>query len=181
VAAGWTAVARVISDEASIRAVRGLRVRVDLALLREGLAIGREFGVHSLEEMARLALYLSGAVYDAGSLRRTAEGVEFALYCPPLRVGAFQRVGLVWDGRPIAPPDGTARPADAATPVRFDAIDRARPLVLPVGRRVEFTARMAPPPDGPHTIRLELQSVAIPPLVWFQVTDRLGPLRKVPP
>jgi hypothetical protein len=171
---------RVISPGASSRVVRALRTRVDLQLFRQGLTIGRGFGLHSLQEMARVALYLESAIYDRGSLRAVPDGVTFALNSPPLRMGAFQRVSLAWDRNPLAPADCTVRPVDRAVPVRFDAIDRARPLVLPAGRRVEFAARMEPPPSGAHTVRLELESVAIPPTVWFEVTDRVRPFSEGP-
>jgi hypothetical protein len=156
--------------------VRGHRLGVDLGLLRAGLEIGRGFGLHSLEEMARIALYLESAVYDRGSLRHVPDGIAFALHSPPLRMGAFQRASLMWDGELLPLADCTARPADRPAPARFDAIDRAHPLVLPVGGRIEFAARMPPPDAGPHTIRVELESVAIPPVVWFQVTDHLRAL-----
>jgi hypothetical protein len=176
VARGRTPLARVISSDASSVDVRGHRLGVDLGLLRAGLAIGRGFGLHSLEEMARIALYLESAIYDRGSLREIPGGVTFALHSPPLRMGAFQRAQLHWDARPLAPGRCAAHPAGAPGPLPFDTITRSRPLVLPVGRRVEFSAEMEPPGPGPHTVRLELESVAIPPVVWFQVTDHVHPI-----
>lgn len=149
------------------------RLGIDLGLLREGLQIGRGFGLHSLEEMARIALYLESAVYDRGSLRPIPDGIAFALHSPPLRMGAFQRVSLTWDGRLLPLVDCTAHPVDLPAPVRLDTIDRPHPLILPVGERIEFAAVVPPPEAGPHTIRVDLESVAIPPVVWFQLTDHL--------
>jgi len=155
--------------------VRGHRIGVDLGLLKAGFDIGREFGWHSLEEMARIALYVEREIYESGSLRSVPGGIAFTLRSPPLRMGAFQRAQLLWDGQALDGAGCTAHPEDSGTPVRFDQLSRDAPLVLPVGRRVEFAARIAPAPVGRHTIRLELQSLAIPPTVWMQVSDEVRP------
>ncbi|HEV8049236.1 MAG TPA: hypothetical protein VGP88_01445 [Thermoplasmata archaeon] len=161
--------------------MRGFRVGVELGLLRAGVDIGRGFGWHSLEEMARIALYLEGEIYEKGSLRAVPGGIAFTLHNPPLRMGAFRLVRLLWDGRPLPEGDCTVHPQDLPGPVRFDQIRRETPLILPAGRQVAFGAQISPPPTGPHTVRLELQSLAIPPVVWFQVTENLRPLPPEPP
>jgi hypothetical protein len=156
-------------------AVRSHHLVVDAGLLREGLQIGLRFGFRSLEEMARIALFLEAAVYEAHSLQEIPGGVQFALRNPPLRMGAFSGFALRWDDAPVAPEACSVRPAASDSPVRFSDVGRSNPVVLPVGERVEFSALVGPPSPGPHTARLELRSLAIPPIVWFRVTDHVRP------
>ena len=154
---------------------------VDFGLLRDGLQIGRRYGFRSLEELARIALFMESAIYEPKSLQSVPGGVRFALRNPPLRMGAFSGLSLLWDGVPVPPNACSVRPAAAGVPVRFSDVGPAAPVVLPVGERVEFRAEMAPPTPGPHTAFLELQSLAIPPKVWFRVTDQVRASEEAPP
>jgi hypothetical protein len=153
--------------------VRGHRLAVNLGLIREGLQIARRYGFRSLEEMARIALFLESAVYEVGSLQSIPGGVRFALRNPPLRMGAFSGLALRWDDSAVAPADCTVRTGADRPPVRFSEVGRATPIVLPIGERVEFTALVGKPSRGTHTILLELHSLAIPPRVWFRLTDQV--------
>jgi hypothetical protein len=153
--------------------VRHYRVVVDLDLLRDGLRIGHEYGFRSLEELARTGAFLQSVVYEAHSLRAIPGGVAFALHNPPLRMGAFSRLSLRWDEREVPPERCTVRPAASPAPIRFCDISSHSPVVFPVGERIEFTAGVGTPTHGAHTVRLELRSLAIPPIVWFRLTDHL--------
>lgn len=153
--------------------MRGRHLGSDLGLLGEGLRIGHEYGFHSLEEMAAIAWYLERSVYERGSLRVVPGGIAFDLRNPPLRMGAFQGISLSWDGAAVPAPECTVHPSDIAAPLTFDSVTRESPLVLRPGNRIAFTGRVVPPSEGPHTLRLELRSLAIPPMVWFQLTERV--------
>lgn len=160
-------------DERLAAVVRTYRVVVDLGLLGEGLRIGHEYGFRSLEELTRIAVFLQGAVYEAKSLRAIPDGVAFALHNPPLRMGAFSSLALHWDEQPVPAAACTVRPAADAAPTRFSDITREAPVVFPTGERIEFTAQVPPPSRGAHTVRLELRSLAVPPLVWLRLTDHV--------
>lgn len=150
------------------------RVGPILSLLRQGFSLEREFGSHSLESLLRIAETVEESVYEAGSLSRTATGFRFALANPPLRVGAFGAIGLSLNGIAIdrsavrfrGGPDDPWRQADG--------LDRAHPLLLAPGRRTEIEADVEPSRLlGTLSVRLELESVAIPPKVWFAFRDAL--------
>ena len=145
-----------------------------LSLLRQGLELDVEFGTRSLESLLRIAEIVEESVYVPGSLRPTANGLAFVLGNPPLRLGAFRSVRLHVNGTELA--------ADA---VRFRAtgepawrtaaeVDRERPLILRPGEPVEFEGRIAPRPRGETRIRLDLESVAIPPRVWFEFREPMA-------
>ncbi|MCI4328133.1 MAG: hypothetical protein L3K01_05305 [Thermoplasmata archaeon] len=153
--------------------MRNYHVALDVSLLAEGLRIGQEYGFRSLEELARTGIFLQSAVYEVGSLRTIPGGVTFALHNPPLRMGAFSKLALRWDDQPIPPEDCTVRPAASAEPVRFSEVQRSSPVVFPTGGRIEFTTHVPPPGWGSHTVRLDLRSLAIPPPVWFRLTDHV--------
>ncbi|MCI4325568.1 MAG: hypothetical protein L3K00_06785 [Thermoplasmata archaeon] len=161
--------------------MRHYRVVVDLGLLRDGLRIGHEYGFRSLEELARTGVFLQSVVYEANSLRTVSGGVAFALHSPPLRMGAFSRLSLRWDDQEVPPDACTVRPEALAAPVRFSDVSPTNPVVFPVGERIAFTAGVGTPSHGPHTVRLELQSLAIPPVVWFRLTDHLHHGEEPPP
>jgi hypothetical protein len=149
--------------------------RMDLGVVGQGLHLLVDFGFRPLEEMARVAELLEHSIYARGSLRRVGGRASFTLLNPPLRMGAFDRVTVRCDGR-LLPPETTTVDAGSRGAARALAdVSRARPLDLPVGEptRFEFDADALPP--GPHRVRLELQSVAIPPLVWLEFTDHLMP------
>ena len=159
----------------------GRHIGADLGLFREGFQIGREYGLHSLEMLARIAYLLEMSVYEKGSMRAIPGGVAFSLRNPPLRVGAFSGLSLQWDGVAVPRPACTIRPEGVPSPIGFDRVSREAPVVLDHGRGIEFTAAIGDPSPGLHTIRLELRNLAIPPTVWFQTTDRVRPASASPP
>lgn len=130
-----------------------------------------EFGARSLEGLTRIAELIEHSVYEAGSLTRTAEGISFTLLNPPLRMGAFSEIRVLWDGSRLPPDDVSIVLVGGAAPIPSGAISPVRPLTVPVGQRTTVRMAMAPPAPGPHRVRLELRSVAIPPLVWFEFVD----------
>ncbi len=150
----------------------GLReIALDFSLLRQGLSIEHEFGPSALAELVRVGRFLEHAFYEAGSLRETEHGIEFGLVNPPLRMGAFRSVRLLVDGQPVAP--GRCAWSEPESPVRrrFSEIDPLHPIVLVPGRPIRFGAEIDRPGPGRHVLRLEFQSVAIPPLVWIEIYD----------
>lgn len=167
-------VAEWINGPASGRRVRTFHLRADLGLVREGLRLALEYGVGPLEEMVRVAELIESSVYDHGSLATDGRQVRFRLLNPPLRMGAFSRVALHWDGAVIAPANATIAPADGRPPRRFDEVSPERPTTIPTGRRTEIAFQTDRQESGVHRVRLELDSVAIPPMVWLEFTDRLA-------
>ncbi|MCI4319638.1 MAG: hypothetical protein L3J87_01190 [Thermoplasmata archaeon] len=156
-------------------------LRIDLSLVRQGLSVGWEFGLRSLEDLGSFGEMLQHSVYEAGSFRRVPGGVGFVFRNPPLRMGAFSAVRLFLDGQ--RHPDACAwvHPAGVARAIGFPEVGVETPLVIPVGQRTHFflsgTEALR---DGAHEIRLELQSVAIPPVVWFSFDDELAPSSERP-
>ena len=152
-------------------AMRFARLRGDLGLLRDGARVAYEFGLPTLTGLVAVADLLAHDVYEPHSLRRTEEGLRFTLRNPPLRMGAFDRLRLAVGGQPVPPEDSSVRPGGAAADVPFSRVSREHPIVLPVGVRSEFAIRLTPVPAGRLCVRLELHSVAIPPVVWFELVD----------
>lgn len=152
------------------------RVGPLLGLLRQGLALEFEFGTSSLESLLRIAETVEESVYEAGSLRRsTGGGLRFVLANPPLRIGAFRRLAVAVNGAPVPSAEVRFRSPGAPTWTEASSVSEQNPLVLVPGRRVEFEAGATGPPAGQEaTVRLELESVAIPPLVWFEFRERVG-------
>ena len=147
-------------------------LRVDLAVLRQGLHLAFDFGLQPIEELARVAELLEHSVYEPGSLRSNGQEVVFTLRNPPLRTGAFDRARVFFDGALTpaanawaAGPDGARQP--------LAALGRDAPLVVPVGRRTHFGFPWDGETGGSRKVRLELHSVAIPPLVWFEFSDHV--------
>lgn len=146
-----------------------------LGLLRQGLTLEVEFGTSSLESLLRIAETVEESVYEAGSLRSTDRGVRFVLANPPLRMGAFRRVSVVLNGAPVPPTEVRCRPVGAPSWADGASISEANPLCLVPGRRVEFEIGATGLAQGRETtVRLELESVAIPPLVWFEFREKVG-------
>lgn len=147
-------------------------LRVDLGVIRQGLHLALDFGLQPLEELTRVAEMLERSVYEAGSLRSDGRDLVFQLRNPPLRTGAFGSARLYWDGATHpAPGAWVDAPTGARRPLA--SLTRESPLVLPTGRRTAFGLPLDGPTSGVRRIRLELQSVAIPPTVWFEFTDRV--------
>ncbi len=149
-------------------------LRGDLSLLRSGLSLGWTFGAGSLEELARTALLLERDIYRTGSLVRAGEEVRFRLANPPLRLGAFHRIALTWDGRPV--------PADAAwvatdrrpEPRILASVSRSEPVELVTGEGSAFALAIPEGAElGPHRVRIDFASGAIPPRIWLEFADVL--------
>lgn len=159
----------------TLRSVGSRHVGDVLSLVRQGLTLGVQFGTHSVEALLWVAETVEEGVYEAGSLRRTAEGISFALDNPPLRVGAFTslrvRVGeaeVTGDRIRIRPGPGTAwRTAASVGP---DA-----PFHLGPGDRSEFdlVGEFGSVRES-VTVRIELRTPAVPPLVWFEFAEPIG-------
>jgi hypothetical protein len=124
--------------------------------------------------MVRVAELIESSVYDRGSLTTDGRQVRFRLLNPPLRMGAFSRITLVWDGGAIPPSDATITSVSGQSPTRLDKISAERTVTIPIGRRTEIAFATDRRESGAHRVRLELESVAIPPMVWLEFTDRLA-------
>ncbi len=150
-------------------------IPLDLSLLRQAVTIDHEFGAASLLELARVARFLEHAFYERRSLVRTPYGIAFTLTNPPLRLGAFKALRLFVDGT-LVPAERSRVRAAGAEPVRFSDIDSAHPFRLTLGQSMRLEAELLPVGPGTHVLRLELQSAAIPPLVWIEIHDSVrGP------
>jgi hypothetical protein len=155
---------------ASEVAMRSGRLRGDLALLTQGIEVAVTLGVRSLEGLAGVAELIEHSVYEHRSLARTPDGLTFVLRNPPLRMGAFSSIRVLVDGIAI-PPEATAFEMGGLARVLMNTVDRDRPVTLPVGERTRVHLQCAPPVGDRVHLRLELQSVAIPPRVWFEFSD----------
>lgn len=142
------------------------------SLLRQGLTLGYDFGVHSLEALLWVAETVEESVYLPKSLVRTPLGLSFVLANPPLRLGAFSSLRVWLDGDELRPEETRLR-AGPARPWRTTAdVTESNPLELRPGEPTEFALDRVPVEEGRTvTVRLELQSVAIPPLVWFEFSE----------
>ncbi len=153
--------------------MREHRLCATLSLIRQGLTLEVEFGTRPLEALLWIAETIEESVYVPGSLARTPTGVRFALANPPLRVGAFGAVRLLLNGTNV-PADRLRLRTGLAAPWRTAAsVSRDAPLELAPGVPTEVAAETPPPAKGPATVRLELESVAIPPLVWLEFSDEV--------
>ena len=159
---------------ASTEVVRAARLRGDLSLVAQGIEVAAGFGVRSLEGLVSVAELLEHSVYEPASLHTVPGGVSFVLRNPPLRMGAFSALRLLWNGSPVPPGACTVLAPPEARPRRFSEIDRSAPITLPIGRRSRFFAGVVPG-EGSQRVRLELQSVAIPPKVWLEFSDEVRP------
>jgi hypothetical protein len=159
--------------QGSPRPMGARHLRGDVALLRAAVSLVREFGLRSAERLGHVAEFLETSVYQPKSLRSVPGGVAFTLLNPPLRVGAFSSVHLAWDG--VVVPAGAAfvRPGGHAVERPLSDIVPTRPIELRPGQPIYFRLTGVQPDSGRHRIRLELQSIAIPPLVWFEFTDSI--------
>ncbi|MGA8303077.1 MAG: hypothetical protein WA691_03080 [Thermoplasmata archaeon] len=143
-----------------------------LSLLRQGLTLGVQFGPHSVEALLWAAETVEEGVYEAGSLRRTPGGIAFALDNPPLRVGAFTSIRVLVDGRPIFPELVRLRAGGGSAWRASSSVGPGSALNLGPGDRTEFeVVGSFGKGAGPLTVRLELHTPAIPPLVWFEFSE----------
>jgi hypothetical protein len=152
--------------------VRSSSVGRACSVARQGIELGIDFGVHSVEALVWIAETIEESVYRVGSLARTPEGIRFSLSNPPLRAGAFSAFRVAWNGTPVDPvhlrlragPDAEWRTGASVAPAAL--VD-----LLP-GRTIDVTARVPPAEIGPTaTVRVELECPAIPPLVWVEFRD----------
>jgi hypothetical protein len=164
--------AKSYGPEAPGVGVRTGRLRGDLALLTQGVEVAVGFGVRSLEGLVDVAELLEHSVYEPKSLRRTSRGFAFTLLNPPLRMGAFSSIRVLWNDVAVDPncvalslPGGVRRD--------LRSVGRDTPVTLPVGQRAHLEVTADRVDRGRHRLRLELQSVAVPPLVWFEFSDDL--------
>jgi hypothetical protein len=149
-------------------------LRGDVGLLRQGISLVREFGLRSTERLASVADFLERSVYAPRSLRAVPGGVGFTLLNPPLRVGAFSSLRVAWDGAFHPPDQAFVRGEGHAIDRPLADIDLARPVELRPGERVDFRLIGISTTSGLHRVRLELQNIAVPPLVWFEFADTVN-------
>jgi hypothetical protein len=151
-------------------------LRGDLSLLRAGLSLGWSFGAGSLEELARTALQLETGIYRLGSLRRSGEHVAFRLENPPVRIGAFRSLMVSWDGQAVGPGRGWVA-TDRRPELRpIESVSEALPLELETGEGSRFELAVpGPGASGPHRVRVEWVSRAVPPRVWLEFVDHARP------
>lgn len=143
-----------------------------LRLVGDALRLEAEFGTHSIEMLAWIASTVEASVYLPSSMVRTPSGFRFSLANPPLRIGAFSALRVGVDGSTV-PADQVRLRAGPGTPWRGSGeLSPAHPLELEAGTRTEIDVQW-PGVDGHRSVqvRLELQSVAIPPLVWLEIRD----------
>lgn len=147
-----------------------------LSLLRQAFSLETEFGTRSIEALLWIAETVEESVYEAGSLACSSEGIVFNLVNPPLRVGAFGAVRLQVDGAPVDPSRLRLRSGPGTPWTTADRITPDSPWLLVPGGRTEFAADGPAPRIGRAVrLRLEWESLAIPPLVWFEFSDVARP------
>ena len=143
-----------------------------LPLVRQGLELGLEFGPRSIEALAWVAETIEGSVYSPHSLERTATGLTFVLENPPLRTAAFCSLRVLVDGVAVPPQDVSVRTGGMGPWRTAAMVAPDSSLDLVPGDRIEFALRGAfGIRAGETTIRLELRTAAIPPLVWLEFTE----------
>jgi len=143
-----------------------------LHLVGEAIRLELEFGTQSLEALAWIAETVEASVYVPHSLAKTPTGFRFALSNPPLRIGAFSSLLLRVDGTPVPLDRVRVRVGPDRAWRTTTQLDRVHPLELQAGSGLELEADWPlPEGSGPVTVRLELRSLAIPPLVWLEVRD----------
>jgi hypothetical protein len=156
------------------------RVGTALSLVRQGLSVGREFGMHSLEALLWVAETVEESVYVPRSLARNDRGLSFTLANPPLRAGAFSSLRLWVDRVEVSSNDlriGKGSPRIWRTAAE---INESAPLELRPGEPTEVSLdRVSTGAEREVTVRMEFQCIAIPPLVWFEFTET--PRAEAPP
>jgi hypothetical protein len=144
-----------------------------LSLVRQGLSIGVHFGTQSVEALLWVAQTIEEGIYADGSFRRTAAGVAFAIDNPILRVGAFSELRVIVDGTPVPADRVRFRSGDGAPWRTAGSVAPEAPWELRPGDRSQFELEgVFGHENEPVTVRLELRTRAIPPLVWFEFTER---------
>ena len=149
-----------------------LRVSSVLRLATEAVGLGWDFGLETLEALAWVARTVQASVYISDSLVRTDKGFRFALANPPLRIGAFSSLRVLVEGVPIPPEQVRVRLTPAGPWKVSSEFGTEHPLELQAGSGIEFdTDWPIEAKSGPVRIRLELQNIAIPPLVWMEFRE----------
>lgn len=151
--------------------LRPLRAR--LSLLGQGLAIGRSFGPRAVAGLLRTADLVQRNLVDPDSFRVGPAGLEFRLWNPPLRPGAFFDLSARIDGLRVPAERSFVGPEEGPAERSFARITRESPIGLAPG--VVHCVRLAPErpvPPGTHAVRLELRNVAIPLVSWLEFTGR---------
>jgi hypothetical protein len=143
-----------------------------LSLLRQGITVGVQFGTHSVEALLWVAETVEEGVYEAGSLARSADGVTFVLDNPLLRVGLFTSLKVLIDGTEVPGEHVRLRPGAGTSWRTAGSVGPESGYSFAPGDRTEFDVRGGfGRANAPITVRLELRSPAIPPLVWFEFTE----------
>jgi hypothetical protein len=143
-----------------------------LSVVRQGLTLGIQFGTHSIEALLWVAETVEEGVYEAGSLRRIPDGIAFVLDNPPLRVGAFSRLTVLIDGAAVPGSLVRFRPGDGAAWRTAGSISAGSTWNLAPGDRTEFeVAGDFGVGANALTVRLELYTPSVPPLVWFEFSE----------
>ncbi|MHB1931874.1 MAG: hypothetical protein ACYCPV_02640 [Thermoplasmata archaeon] len=143
-------------------------------LVREGYRIEREFGLAAVESLAEIGELLEQSVVAPSGVVRGAAGLEFELLNPPLRDGAFGGVAVRCNGTAVPPERIRFRPGEGTSWRTVAEVTPSTPLVWRPGEAIQWRLEgVDPPDDRPVQIRLELASVAIPPLVWVEFQGRL--------
>jgi len=155
--------------------VRAGAVGRALSVVRQGLELGLEYGPRSVESLLWVAETIEESVYRPGSLARSGGTIRFELGNPPLRTGAFSAARLLWERQPVPPSRLRVRP-DPLSPWRSaDGISPDAPISLRAGVPIGVEADVPGDDVGSTvTVRLELESRAIPPLVWLEFRDVVG-------
>ncbi len=133
-----------------------------------------EFGTKAITELARTASLAGLQVFERGSLKATPDGVRFTFRNPPLRMGAFSAIRVFWDRQRVPDADVTVQVRGSPPPTSLAKVKANRPFTVPVGQRTDFVLRLPTPAEGAHRLRLELQSVAIPPMVFWESMELLS-------
>jgi hypothetical protein len=150
-------------------AVPEYRLRSILSLARQGLSLAMAFGVQSIASLIFVARTVEESVFMPRSFVRTPSGFRFALANPPLRTGGFSSLRLFVDGTALPPEHVRLRPGPDQAWRTSSSLGSDQPLELQAGTHTEFEADCSLGPKlRPVTVRLELQNVAIPPLVWLE-------------
>lgn len=147
-----------------------------LSLVRQGFEIEVDHGTRSIEAFLWIAETVESSVYRRGSLMRTPDGLRFVLDNPPLRSAAFSRLELALEGTPV--PGGQVQ-------LRRNGVGRWRtgssvrpeaPLDFVAGDHLEVTvAGLVAAAPAPVTIRVTLETRAIPPPVWLEFREVPAP------
>jgi len=128
--------------------------------------------MHSLEALLWVAETIEESVYVPRSLVRSDRGLSFTLANPPLRAGAFSSLRLWVDRVEVLSGDVRVRTGSPRAWRTAAEINEASPLELRPGEPTDVSLdRVSTGTEREVTVRLELQNIAIAPLVWFEFTE----------